>query len=72
MFFHDVDVLDQHLTVVVGRNCRTQSRVIDNPSAVQVTQEFLDLVDRDCVAYTNVDAPSLFERAATIDPDELA
>ena len=46
--------------------------VVDDPAALQMADEALDLVDRNRVADADVDAAALFERAAAVDADQLA
>ena len=46
--------------------------MIDDPAALEVAEEALDLIDRDRVADADVDAAALFERAAAVDADQPA
>ena len=46
--------------------------MIDNPAAAEVPEEVLDLVDGDGVAHADVDSPTLLERTAAVDADQLA
>ena len=46
--------------------------MIDDPAALQMAQEPLDLVDRNRVADADVHAAALFERAAAVDADQPA
>ncbi len=44
--------------------------MVRDPTAVQVAEEILDLVDRNGIADADVHAASLFERAAAVDADQ--
>ena len=66
------DVGNDHLTVLTGRHRGAQGRVIDNPTASQVAHEVLDLIDADGIPHAHVDASPFFERAATVDADQVA
>ena len=64
--------VDDHAAVVVGADRGPERGVVDDPPAVQVAEEVLDLVDRDGVAHAHVDAAPLLERAAAVDADQPA
>ena len=66
------DVVDDDAAVGIGRHGCAERGVIDDPAALQLAEEVLDLVDRDGVADADVDAAALFERAAAVDADQLA
>ncbi len=66
------DVGHDHSSAIVRRDGGSQRGVIHDPTAVQAAEEFLDLVDRDRVAHTDVDSSSLFKGAASVDSDQAA
>src|SRR5207249_8277284 len=49
-----------------------ESRVIDDAAALEAAEKVFDLVDRDGVTDTDVDAAALFEAAAAVDADQIA
>src|SRR5262249_5083881 len=63
---HTADVL------IVRRYEGAKAGVVGVEAGVQVAHEVLDLVDRNGVADTGVDAPVLVERAAAVDADQFA
>src|SRR5690606_13191867 len=66
------NVRHDHAAIAVRRNGGAERRVVDDPATAQVTEKMLDLVDRDRIPDTDIDAPALLERAPPIDADELA
>ena len=66
------DVVDHHGRRAVAGHPGAQRGVIDDPAALQVAEEILDLIDRDGVADADVDAAALLERAAAVDADQPA
>ena len=65
------DVADHHAPLRIADDCCPQRRVIDDPSAVKVTEKVLHLPDRNRVPDTNVDPAPLFERSPADDSQQI-
>src|SRR5438105_3014702 len=65
------NVRDLHAAGVAHRHRRAERRMIDNPATLQAAEKVLDLIDRDRIANTDIDAAPFFKAAATVDADQI-
>ena len=64
------DIVDRHVSLGIGSDRGTQRGMVDDPAAMEVSQEVLDLIDRNGVGDSDVDASAFFKRRPAVDADQ--
>src|SRR5256885_1841020 len=71
-FLNALTVLTGRPPIFIAAHAGPQGGVVDDPSALQVPQKILDLIDRDRIADADVDPAPFLERPPAIDADQAS